>query len=755
MQKVRVPLTNFKFGEVSPSLYSRTDTELYNQSGQRVENFFLRAEGGAIKRPGLEHVYKFADITYNAGKVQQSRLIPFIFSDDEQYIVSLEHQKVRVFLLSPTTGVVSLVSTLTSDVNSATLKFDHDFLHEYTFAQAGDVMFICHPLFVPQQLIRTGLSSFQVEPFIFSQRADAKKVYQPFYSFQKSGTTLNPSAISGSGVTLVTSQAYWDTTGSQSGGNYPNSKHIGTTVRYNGAEIEIVSVQSATSATGDILDELVVFLDVAPFRTSEGSADVEVTMVNHGLDVNDSIVISDAGTVGGITNSNLNGTRSVIEIIDDDRFMFTAAANATSSEDGGGTPKIKSHAPITTWDEQSFSALRGFPAAVTFFENRLVFAGTTSQPDSVFMSKSGKYYNFDVGDASDNDAIQVTASIGEINQIRHLVSNRDLQIFTASSEMYVPAFQNQPVTPTNIQIRRQTPYGCGFERPVVFDGSTVFTQRGGSIVREFIYSDSEAAYVASPISSVSSHLIKTPIEQNVFNGAIDRSESYVFITNADGTLAVFNSNRAENRAGWTEFTCNGTFVSTCTIDNRVFANVVFDLGAGTERIVLCEFVSSKNTDMSTVFSGTAGVFNVSSDFDNGAVVQVVDGNDYIGEFTVAGGQVDVSSVKSLSSAEIGFNFNVTLKTNPIDINAGSGPVTGIPRGIGSVIVDLNNTLSCSVNGTKLIIRNVTDDMSQQQIAFTGKKEFRLLGYNRDPQVTITQTAPLPIQVNGLVAELIF
>ena len=611
------------------------------------------------------------------------------------------------------------------------------------------------PLFVPQQLIRTGLSSFQVEPFIFSQRADAKKVYQPFYSFQKSGTTLNPSAISGSGVTLVTSQAYWDTTGSQSGGNYPNSKHIGTTVRYNGAEIEIVSVQSATSATGDILDELVVFLDVAPFRTSEGSADVEVTMVNHGLDVNDSIVISDAGTVGGITNSNLNGTRSVIEIIDDDRFMFTAAANATSSEDGGGTPKIKSHAPITTWDEQSFSALRGFPAAVTFFENRLVFAGTTSQPDSVFMSKSGKYYNFDVGDASDNDAIQVTASIGEINQIRHLVSNRDLQIFTASSEMYVPAFQNQPVTPTNIQIRRQTPYGCGFERPVVFDGSTVFTQRGGSIVREFIYSDSEAAYVASPISSVSSHLIKTPIEQNVFNGAIDRSESYVFITNADGTLAVFNSNRAENRAGWTEFTCNGTFVSTCTIDNRVFANVVFDLGAGTERIVLCEFVSSKNTDMSTVFSGTAGVFNVSSDFDNGAVVQVVDGNDYIGEFTVAGGQVDVSSVKSLSSAEIGFNFNVTLKTNPIDINAGSGPVTGIPRGIGSVIVDLNNTLSCSVNGTKLIIRNVTDDMSQQQIAFTGKKEFRLLGYNRDPQVTITQTAPLPIQVNGLVAELIF
>ena len=40
MQKVRVPLTNFQFGEVSPSLYSRTDSAVYNQSAQRVENFF-------------------------------------------------------------------------------------------------------------------------------------------------------------------------------------------------------------------------------------------------------------------------------------------------------------------------------------------------------------------------------------------------------------------------------------------------------------------------------------------------------------------------------------------------------------------------------------------------------------------------------------------------------------------------------------------------------------------------------------------
>ena len=39
-------------------------------------------------------------------------------------------------------------------------------------------------------------------------------------------------------------------------------------------------------------------------------------------------------------------------------------------------------------------------------------------------------------------------------------------------------------------------------------------------------------------------------------------------------------------------------------------------------------------------------------------------------------------------------------------------------------------------------------------AITGKKEIRVLGHSRDPQVTIEQKDPLPLQVNGLIAELV-
>ena len=120
-------------------------------------------------------------------------------------------------------SAVSLIQTITQDISSAALKFDHDYLHEYTYAQAGDVMFIAHQTFIPQQIVRTGLTTFQVESFQFDQKSDNKQIYQPYYPFQGAGVTLDVNKTSGTGATLTTSAAYWDTTSP--------SKHIGTTDR--------------------------------------------------------------------------------------------------------------------------------------------------------------------------------------------------------------------------------------------------------------------------------------------------------------------------------------------------------------------------------------------------------------------------------------------------------------------------------------------------------------------------------------------
>ena len=88
---------------------------------------------------------------------------------------------------------------------------------------------------------------------------------------------------------------------------------------------------------------------------------------------------------------------------------------------------------------------------------------------------------------------------------------------------------------------------------------------------------------------------------------------------------------------------------------------------------------------------------------------------------------------------------------------GNGPVTGEIRGIGKVVLDLKNADSLVVNtksvsiGSKLMSGNTFFTTLN---SITGKTEVKMTGFTRSPRITIEQEAPLPLQVNGLVVELI-
>ena len=850
MQKVRVPQNSFQFGEVSDSLIMRTDSPVYAASAQRIENMVVTAEGSLKKRYGLKHIYDYS-IAYDDNNPAQSHLFKFEFDDNERYVISIEHQKLRCFFLE-TDGSVTLAETLTADTNGDALPFDQDYLQEYTTAQYGDVMFISHPLFSPRMLIRTGLDSFEITPYTFDKRADNKVTYQPYSRFQSTGFFLDPSATTGSSVTIevyqngvadddgiaeeqtyssgstpsnltldgilasggtvtlpiarkvtITSNTnntvtfsitgtnengiaaqdtsitsvgagatvtstfkfktitaitastyytnikvgvsqeeyieYFDTTGTRTGGEFPDSTHKDVTIRYGEAEMDIVSVQSGSQATVSIVDELKRRLTVLnPFRTIDGSTTVEVTMLNHGFAGGESITIEEASSVGGINTGNLNGARTVNEIVDENTFTFTAGGAASSAEDGGGYVKIVSHAPTLDWDEQSWSAARGYPAAVVFHENRLCFGGTLAEPDAIWMSKIGEFFNFDVGEAADNDSINLVAATGNVNQIRYMISNRDLQVFTATGELYVPTYLNQAITPTNAQIRKQTPYGTEFVQPVSIDGATIFVQKAGKIVREYLYTDSEDAYTSTAISTIASHLINDPKCMAVVHSGFGLPDSYAALTLGNGDMTLFSSNRAEKRASWTRVTTDGSFCSIIAIHERLFANIWYD-----NQLHLCEFDSDIGLDKYVSGTIAANKLDVSAAFSDGDVVQVVDdeGN-YIGEFTVdSSDEIDLTGYSGVMYA--GLSFTAKVVTNPVDANLGNGPATGEVRGITNVVVDVKSTKSMKVNSRPVISSD-----------FTGKKEVRLLGYNRNPQVTIEQDDPLPMQVNGIVAELI-
>jgi hypothetical protein len=728
MQKVRIPQNSFQYGEISDNTIMRTDSPIYAASAQSLENMIVLPEGAVKKRHGTKFIYK------NTRTNKDLHLAPFIFDDNEQYVIGIGEAYIFCWRLL-TDGTVSLVSTITADTQSNVLPFDKDYLREYNTAQYGDVMFICHPLFAPRMLTRTSLTAFELSVFSFDTSYDNKDTYQPYSSFYATNVTLASSSPSiGTNRTITTSSPYWDTTG----------KHIGVTVRYGGNEIVITSVNSTTQAIGTVVKELSSRLTVTnPLRTRNGNSTIEVTHLSHGLIVGSAVTISDAVAVGGINASSINGSRTVVEVLDINTYTVNASANANESEDGGGFVKITSNGATTNWDEQAFSALRGYPSAVTFHENRLCFGGTLAEPDTIWMSSLGEFFDYNVGEGEDTDAINLVAATGDVNEIRYMRSNRDLQIFTLSDELYIPTYLNQAITPTNAQIRKQTPFGSEFVLPTSIDGATIFVERGGRAVREYIYSDAEDAYISTAISTVATHLIKSPVDIAVVHSGFNTAESYAALVMADGDMALFSSNRAEKRAAWTGLTSQGNYKAAAAIGDRLFTYQQ-DVN---NNYVLSEFLDDIGLDNYLYVAYGSGTVSVSSLYSSGTVDVIgYDGTNkvYLGEFTVTGGNITMTGHSSYTHFYVGKKYTSKIITNPVDTVAANGPVTGDVRGISTVILNVKNSESIKVNNRS--VNNIT--------GFTGNKEVRLLGYSRSPQVTIEQEEPMPLQINGLISELI-
>ena len=123
------------------------------------------------------------------------------------------------------------------------------------------------------------------------------------------------------------------------------------------------------------------------------------------------------------------------------------------------------------------------------------------------------------------------------------------------------------------------------------------------------------------------------------------------------------------------------------------------------------------------------------------------------------GTVDATGVVSIttatSSADIGLNYDITLDTLPIDATIQNGQLTGYPRKIAKAVVELSSTYNMKVNTNDVILTDVTLNTSGGLTSFTGKKEVYFLGYNLEPNLEITQSAPLPMRLLGLTTEVYY
>ena len=221
--------------------------------------------------------------------------------------------------------------------------------------------------------------------------------------------------------------------------------------------------------------------------------------------------------------------------------------------------------PTIDWQEQAFSAVRGYPGTVAFHQGRLVLGGSRDLPNRLWFSKSGDLFNFDLGGGLDDEAIEFAILSDQVNAIRGLFSGRHLQVFTSGAEWMVTG---DPLTPATVQLKRQTRIGSMTERhipPVSVDGATLFIARNKQEIREFIYTDLEQAYQSTDLALLSRHLITGPVDQD-----FDAGRRLLYLVREDGKFAALTVYRAEAVAAWTLHETSGAVLSVAVVGDDVY-----------------------------------------------------------------------------------------------------------------------------------------------------------------------------------------
>jgi hypothetical protein len=203
-----------------------------------------------------------------------------------------------------------------------------------------------------------------------------------------------------------------------------------------------------------------------------------------------------------------------------------------------------------------------YPSVVTFFEQRLVFAATNNNPQSIYFSKNGAYTNFTVG-TDDDDALAYTIASNQVNKIEWLSATRVLVIGTSGGEYVLSTSSDSPVTPTTTLIRKYSNYGSSTIPPVQVADVTLFLQRNKRKIREFRYVGDvdENGYTAPDMTILAEHITRGGITDMAYQ---QEPDSIVWCLRADGTLLGMTYRREEQVVAWHKHLIGGV-VGTTTV----------------------------------------------------------------------------------------------------------------------------------------------------------------------------------------------
>ena len=428
-------------------------------------------------------------------------------------------------------------------------------------------------------------------------------------------------------------------------------------------------------------------------------------------------------------------------------------------------------ASITGTPSPSLSGSDNRPSVVTFFEQRLVFANSNNNPQTLWFSKNGDYLNFTVGTA-DDDALIYTIASNQVNAIRYLSATRVLTVGTTGGEYVVTATSDGPVTPTTTLIRKYSNYGSSTAQPVQVADVTLFLQRGNRKVREFRYIGdvNASAYQAPDMTILAEHITNGGISQFAYQ---QEPDSVIWAVRDDGVLVGMTYRREEEVVAWHKHIIGGTFdggnavvesiatLPSDTGEDELYMIVKRTINSVTKRYVEVlkpfEFGDDATAaffvDSGLAYSGSA-VTSLSALYHlEGETVSVLANGATHPDVTVSSGGIALTF--SATSAAVGYGFTSSIQTMRLESGSVDGTSQGKPKRIHGLTIRLYETVGIEIGNDegeldRIPFRDSSMAMDTAVPLFTGDKEIEFPGgYVDDDRLYVRQTQPLPMTVLAL------
>jgi hypothetical protein len=607
-------IASFNAGELSPYLESRTTLDKYRSGCKTLENYLITPYGPANRRSGTEWL----------GEAKNSdtrcRLFGLNLSDSNRIVMELGVGYMRFWkngalMTHPVSATWNGVSYTTSSIleaigityaststapvfaaSSGSVGTPHPYtesdLRDIQIVQVNNVVYITHPSYVPMRLSYWGTNTYN-PPFTIGE---VPWKWAPVLDQNITSTTITPSAKTGSSITLTASSAIF------------KAGHVGSywQIAHNNPTAFIESSLLANSTTATPITVLGKW-SLQTFGTWTGTIELQQSddkgtnwkTIRTYNSKNDYNAISSGENIttcqirlkvsGTSTTGASTAPRVVFTPIDATLKGFVRVTGYTSSTVVTATAisDLGDTIATTMWSEGAFSAMKGFPNSCAFHESRIIFAGTSDSPSTIWGSYTSDFENFKQG-AYDSDSYSFTLSSSSGGLIKWIISKTALLIGTTQEEWSLSSSTGaSALTATNVMAKKQSRYGSGGLPALIMNDTVVYLQKMGRKLREFVYAWNSETWVSNDITALAEHTTRGGIVEVAYQRVPD---ALLWMVRSDGQLVGMTYEREQQVVGFSRHTTNGTFESVACInglgsEDEVYVLVNRTIGGSTVRYI--------------------------------------------------------------------------------------------------------------------------------------------------------------------------